>query len=513
MRIIWAVGLMLAATAADAAPSELLKCDGYGGRRGTGESVVRGLAIIATLGILGSPEGDDPSVRLQGRAGAAACTAALTDERVKGNAVRRSEVYLALAIHYLGSDSPQDAIDNAELARQMAVTPEQRPVFDRTIVPSALLVQAYAKLAQGKQDEAEALAALAIAARPYGQLINDYALEIMALTPAISPPEAASLERRLRVLATGPWQRSQKRIAAGDFAGAVADLKMSVALDVAKRPDLVAEATLATAYAVAGKTSDAMTMLDVVKEHSDLAAAGANSAEDEALRVQRADEIVRLARIQLALNRGDVAEAKIIITSQTRWLAPPPLVAAVLANTRAKGVMTPDDPAKLVDNAIVASRKKLIGSDFAQILIARLPRWEDEGDWRRLAKEFDSGKSAVKSERRADRPGTSVSFVTLEGAFADSVSEAALVAISRIAGAAGVDKFAISRTNRFYSGYNRTASYGVSRVGAMVNLQLIDWLKSGDATWESQAGRTLSVADIERDLGSLYPKPVPPAAR
>jgi hypothetical protein len=47
----------------------------------------------------------------------------------------------------------------------------------------------------------------------------------------------------------------------------------------------------------------------------------------------------------------------------------------------------------------------------------------------------------------------------------------------------------------------------------MVNLQIIDWLKSGDAIWDSQAGRTLLVADIERDLGGLYPKPPPPVAR
>ncbi len=501
------LGLLLGATAVEAAPSDLLKCDGYGGRRSGGETAARAVAIIATLGILGSPEADNPGAKLSGSEGAAACGAALIDDRVKNNPVRRGEVLLGMSIHQLEAGLPKAAFETAVLARAVETDPAQKAAFDRTIGVSALVVQAYARLADNDEAAAEALAAQAVAARPYAQSINDHALFIMGLTPAISPAEAAALDRRTRLRSAGAFLRSERRIAAGDWQGASADLRRSVALDTVASPDLVAEAMLATALAANGATAEAEAMLATLKEHSDLAAGGATDAV--AVKVQRADEIARLARIQLALNLGQFADAKLLIAAQTRWLVSPPLVAGVLANARAKGIATVDDPAKLLENAIAAQRKILTSSSFAERLMGRLPRWED--DWPVLARNL-LNKANAKVEVNRERLGTEVIFTPRGDAFADSLTEAALLTIGRMAAEAGTDRFAVVRDARIYGGEGGSGKTAVARQGEVANVQLIGWIKSGDPAWAGQADRALTIADLERDLGGFYPRPVPVAA-
>ena len=502
----WVLGAaVLWAAAAQATPSELLKCDGYGGRRSGGENAARAVAIIATLGILGSPEGDNPSARLSGAEGVAACNAALTDERVKGNPIRRGEVYLALAIHQLDAGTAQAAVENAGLARRVEVDATQRAAFDRTVGASAWLVEAFANLSQGRQDAAEAAAAQAIAARPYGQAVNEFASLVLGLSPAISPAEAAALDRFVRMRRSGSYQRAERRIAAGDWQGATLDLRRSTGLQTGDA-DIVAEAMLATTLAASGANAEADAVLATLKEHSDLAAATGTDAV--AVRVQRADEIAKLARIQLALNRGEVADAKLLIAAQTRWLVSPALVAAVLSNARAKGIVTSDDPAKLRENAKNAQVKLLTSSDFAKRLMGRLPRWED--DWPALSKALLE-KSHVKIETVREHLGTDVFFTPGRDVFADSLSEAALLTVARMAAEAGNDRFAVVRDGRTYGALvNKTA---VARQGEIASAQLIGWIGPKETVWPGQADRAFNVADLERDLGGFYPKPEPVTGR
>lgn len=78
---------LLCADLASAAPSALIRCNGYGRRQMPGEQVGRGILILGTLGLFGSAEADQPAAREAGEAGVRACTKALTDSRTTGNPV------------------------------------------------------------------------------------------------------------------------------------------------------------------------------------------------------------------------------------------------------------------------------------------------------------------------------------------------------------------------------------------------------------------------------------------
>lgn len=193
--------LLIAAAPLAAKPSALLRCDGFGRRDGAATGLARVPALLRSLGLVGSPEADDPRARVQGEAGLAACERALRDGRVRGDPVRRAEILLMRGIRRLERGEPGPAFGDAAAALSVPVTPRDAAIFARTVAVSARLLQAQARLAEGRHAEAEALAEAAIAARPFAPFLLREVLLVLAASPAVSPA-AAELADRARRLTT-----------------------------------------------------------------------------------------------------------------------------------------------------------------------------------------------------------------------------------------------------------------------------------------------------------------------
>ncbi len=215
-RAVLAASLLLVAAPLAAKPSALLRCDGHGRRDGAATGIARVPALLQSLGLLGAGEADDPRARADGEAGLAACERALRDSRVRGDPVRRAEILLMRGIRRLERGEADLAFGDGAAALAVPVRPRDAATFARTVAVSARLLQAQARLAAGRGDEAEALAAAAVAARPFAPFLLREALLVMAASPAVSSAEAGLADRAGRLttratpaLATDPANRGR----------------------------------------------------------------------------------------------------------------------------------------------------------------------------------------------------------------------------------------------------------------------------------------------------------------
>ncbi|KPF77923.1 hypothetical protein IP88_05085 [alpha proteobacterium AAP81b] len=498
---IAALAVLIAAPALAKPPSALLRCDGYGRRVGVGESLARLPLVIGTLGLFGAPEPDNPLAREGGEKGVQACTEALSDARVTGNAIRRAEVRLMRGIRNLEVGSPDAAFADGEAALATALPAEVKPWFDMTLRPSALLLQAHARVAQGRDADAETLALAAAAARPWGWWVPGEAARLLALTPTISPGEAELLERLYRLSAS--TLRAQARERAGDWAGAAADFGALVG--AADKPDVVVQARLAADQALAGNTAGAEATLARVQQQVDELAATAGGtdrkAQDAASQVARADELTQLARAQLALVAGQPDDAKAILLGRSRWLAPAPIAAAVIANVQAKVVpgSLAFDPAKLRGDAATVARTALVGKEATGLKAVGWPRWEDPDVAAGYGKDLATRPAVVKVERVRDGGATEVSI--FRNAAVDTQAEALLLLAARIATEQGATRFAVIA---------RGLSFGAGRQGMTGNLGRLTIVTPRDKLWAGQEDRAIEVAAVEAALAPRFPAPANP---
>ncbi len=501
VRAVLAAALLGSTAPALAAPSALIRCDGYGRRVGDGEAVARGLVVLGTLGILGSAERDQPTARETGEKGVAACTEAMGDLRVTGNPVRRAEVHLARGIRYFEVGNLDLAWDDAEAILAMEVPPAVRPSYDRTLGVSAQLLQANVRLAQNKSAEAETLALAAAARRPWGTFAAEEALRILMVSPAITPGEARLLERHFRL-----WPgtlRAGAREAAGDWAGAASDTVAVIKTRI--EGDELLEARAAANLALAGDAAGAEAALKAVRQRIDeLAAKAAGTdaaAQAAAQKVARADELVQLARAQLAIAAGKLDDAKAVLGGRERWLAPAPIVAAVIANAQAKlgagGIGSLGlDPVKLRADALAVRMADFAGKKRASFMMVAWPRWEAPEVQTGLGKDIALPVPQVKQE--AVRDGKAFIVGLDRQAYIDTSSEAMLTLAARVTNARGKDQFAVVQRN---------SSLRLPREGMSEALQRWQLIFPGDELWDSQKGRALVAGELLADLAPLFPAP------
>jgi hypothetical protein len=489
-----------------AAPSALLRCDGYGRRVTSGEAVARGLVVLGTLGIMGSAEADQPTARETGEKGIKACTDAMADQRVTGNPVRRAEVFLARGIRHYEVSNLDAAHADAVSALAVELPPELKTSFDRTLGVSGLLLQAHVRHAQGKADEAETLALAAAAKRPWGNFSIEEALKILMLSPAITPGEAKLLDRHFQ-LWPGPL-RAGAREAAGDWAGAAADY--DVVLQARTEGDELIEARRAAVLALAGNTAGADAALKTVRQRIDELATKASgtdqAAQNAAQKVARADELVQLTRAQLALDAGKLDDVKALLGGRERWLAPAPIVAKVIANAQAKlgsgGIGSLSlDPAKVIADALQTRVTDISGKKRASFMMIAWPRWEDGDVGADFGKDIALPAPQVKQEPVRD--GKAQQAGLTRAGFVDTSGEAMLVLASKLAGAKGKPAFAIIQRN---------SSLRLPREGLSEAFQRWHLVYPGDALFETQKGRAINALDIDSEIAPMYPKP-PPVAR
>ncbi|WP_164155690.1 ATP-binding protein [Sandarakinorhabdus rubra] len=501
LRACVVAAMMLAAAPALADPSALIKCDGYGRRQTPGEQVGRGILILGTLGLFGSAEKDMPSARLTGDAAIAACTEALTDQRTTGNPVRRAEVLMMRGVRQFEMGRFEEAIADARAARSIELTPLVRAHFDRNVGPATVMLEAFARLSQNNQAEAERLAFQAANARPNGTFLAEEALRIMALTPEVPADERQLLDRLSRLLPN--VRQSQHLEGAGEWPAAAATMQQLVS--IASKPGVVLLARQAAVQALAGDTAGAEATLARVGQDIDELAAKAGgtdqAAQTAAQQVARADELVQLAKAQIALNKGDVEAAKGFLAGRPRWLSPASLTAAVIANVQAKGgagAAPGVDPAKIRADATKVARDGLTGKGVLNLLVTLLPRWEDPD----VAQDFgkDMLPTAKTMQPKPARDGAATLISTARLAALDTSTEALLVAAARASAAKGQDRFAIMLNLILPT---------TARPGLSTRLGIMEYVTPADPLFAAQANRALKVADIEAALGGQYRVPEP----
>jgi hypothetical protein len=502
-------GALLAATAAPAlaAPSALIKCDGYGRRQTPGEQVGRGILILGTLGLFGSAERDQPSARLKGDEAIAACTEALTDSRTTGNPVRRAEVLLMRAGRQFEMGRFEEAVADARAARSVELTPLVRAHFDRNIGAATIMLEALARLSQGRQAEAEQLAFQAANARPMGTFLTEEALRIMQITPLITPDEQALLDRMWRLM---PNVRPASHFeGAGDWKASAASLTQLVAMS--SKPGVVLLARHAAVQALAGNNEGAAATLARVAQDLDELAAQAQTMTAEKAQTAReqissADELVVLAKAQLALNAGNVEAAKGHLAGRTRWLAPALIAAPIIANVQARagagagaGAAPGVDPAKLLADAAKVRRDGLTGKGVLNLATLLLPRWEEPDVAQDLAKTMLPSSKLMQP--KPVRDGAATSIITVRTLALDTAHEALLLAAARAAAAKGQDRFAVLLQFNLPS---------AAREGLASRLGMIEYVTPADKLFAGQENRALKVADVEAGLGERYRVPEPP---
>jgi tetratricopeptide (TPR) repeat protein len=496
-------GALLAATAAPAlaAPSALLRCDGYGRRQTPGEQVGRGLLILGTLGLFGSAEADNPGAREAGDKGIAACTEALTDSRTTGNPVRRAEVLLMRGVRQFEMGRFDEALADARAARSVELTPLVRAHFDRNIGAATVMFEAFIRLSQNNQAEAEKLAFQAANARPNGTFLTEEALRIMALTPEVTPEERQLLNRLWWLL---PNVRNSLHLeGAGEWQGAAGSMKTLVAM--LQKPGVVILARQAAVQALAGDNEGAQATLAKVGQDLDELAAKAGgtdqAAQTAAQQVARADEMVQLAKAQLALNQGKIEEAKGFLAGRPRWLSPAALTATVIANVQAKagpGAVPGLDPAKIRADSIKVGRDSVTSKGVLGLLVTMLPRWEDADEPQQFGKAMLP--AAKTMQPKPVRDNTATGITTGRSAALDTTTEALLVAAARATAAKGQDRFAILLN---------FIVPATGRPGLISRVSMLEYVTPGDALFAAQESRAIKVADIEAALGAQYRAPVP----
>ncbi|OYU15632.1 MAG: hypothetical protein CFE37_04730 [Alphaproteobacteria bacterium PA4] len=507
IRLALTAALLASTTPVLAAPSALLRCDGFGRRVSTGESVARGLVILGTLGLFGSAEADNPAARETGDKGIQACTDAMADQRVTGNPIRRAEVFLARGFRHYEMGHFAAAEEDAKTAQTMVVPDPAKPAFDRTVGVSALLLQALIRTAENKPEEAETLALAAAARRPWGNFTIEQALTVLMLSPTISPGEAKLLDRHFQL-----WpgsMRAQAREAAGDWAGAASDYAAVIKARV--EGDEVLEARRAAVLALAGDTAGAEAAVKAVRQRIDELATKAsgtdNAAQVAGQKVARADEMVQLARAQLALLAGRTDDAKAVLAGRERWLAPAPIVARVIANAQAKlgnsGIGSLSlDPAKVLADARAVKLNDLSGKKIVGLMMIAWPRYEDIDKANDFGKDIALPVPQVKQETARDGATLKIGLQR-EGA-TDTGNEAMLVLAANVAATRGAAEYAIVQRN---------SSLRLPREGLSDAFQTWQIVFPTDALWESQKGRSISIAAVQAELAPQFPAPPPVAKR
>jgi hypothetical protein len=496
-RLAIAGALLLSAAPALAAPSALLKCDGYGRRQTPGEQLGRGLVILGTLGLFGSAEADNPSAREAGEKGITTCTEALTDSRTTGNPVRRAEVLMMRGVRQFEMGRFDDAIADARAARSMELTPLVLAHFDRNIGPATVMLEAFARLSQNNQAEAEKLAFQAANARPNAHFLTEEALRIMALSAEITADERLLPNLRPALNLEG----------AGEWPAASASIKTLVA--AISKPGVVILSHFAAVQALAGDSKSAEdTLAQVMQDIDELAAKAGGTdqaAQTAAQQVARAHEMVQLAKAQIALNQGKLEEAKGFLTGRPRWLSPPSLTAQIIANVQAKGrpgAAPGVDPAKIRTDATKVARDGVTGKGVLNLLVTMLPRWEEPGEVQEFGKAMTPPSKLMQPKPARDGAATSIASTRVSAL--DTATEALLVAAARATAAKGQDRFAIL-VNFIVP--------GTGREGLTSRVSVLEYATPADAGFAAQETRAIKASDIETALGSQYRAPDPAAKR
>lgn len=332
---------------ADDEGSGYVRCDGRPSSMGAGEMAARLLVIMATSGLAGGGEQADPGKRVDGKAGVAACDEALTTEK---DAIRRVELTLARSVHNVEADDYEAALADARSIKEVAGEEALDRGFRKSLLASAMELEALALAGLGRPEEAEAAALKMADIAPYDILNQQRASPYIGLTPEMTPEKAAYLDRYVRILPGALLKRSILREWAGDFAGAAKDIDsliqvQSYFVDEDERHK-AAPPFLTARRAVALMLAGDMAQSNAVAEATRAKIEGmikSGEAVNEHVAVSQAEEQLAFQAIGRQLAEGKALQARAVFAARSRWTYVSAAAVAVMAERLRDGA----DPAEL----------------------------------------------------------------------------------------------------------------------------------------------------------------------
>lgn len=353
-----AVAVMAAApvgaTAAEKPGSVFVQCDGLPAGDSIGDLLGAIVVITMTAGLAGSSEQADSDKILKGDAGAQACDTAAVGETLEE---RRAQLRLAKAVHRIEANRFDEAIADARSLAEVAPKKAVEPGFKRGLALSAMEIEGYALVRQGKMAEAQAMGLRMYDASPYDLMNLLRASRLVLMSPDRSPATDRFWDEASRLL---PDLLGGARLEAdewaGDFAGAAADLQAFVDLtdgflkdkDDHYFPD--SHARIALSHMLAGNTAASEAAAEAARKAID-----ANvQANKRANQTSKGQELLDLQAIAKLHAEGKLVEARRAFGARSRWLAPSVPVSAELTRRLREGAAPSElvgalalDPAKI----------------------------------------------------------------------------------------------------------------------------------------------------------------------
>jgi hypothetical protein len=226
----WPGALALVAALALTAPASAreasvwVKCDGLAKPEGAGVTLGRLVAITATMGIAGAPEGSTYTPAASGADGVAACTEALASPDLSRWWVRHVSLLRWRAIHRIeAGDSSDAALQDLRAIGALAAQHEADAGYNRSIGLSVKLLEAALLAKKGEQAEANRLAYAVAEERPYATNLVGLAAAIAAVDPTYSADKDRLLTRYLALDPDARRLRAEARDWADDPNGAADD--------------------------------------------------------------------------------------------------------------------------------------------------------------------------------------------------------------------------------------------------------------------------------------------------
>lgn len=516
---------------AHADPSIWVQCDGQPRPEGAATTAARvgAMVFIPIIGLLAAGETGTGTPAAVGQPGVDACTQALADPALAGFWQRHLNILRSRAIHYVEVGDHQSAL--ADLAAMHGVADGQTdsPLLDRTIVVSALLIEAALRARADEIGRARELALQAAEARPYSLPIQQVALGFFYGSATFSDDERRLMMRQISYDPTAALRLPFRLDQTDDVQGAADGWEAALAandhmtvpgLDARmgwapeEGPDGYTLLRAAIAMARAGRNQRAIELAELSDQKLGAGDAGAGDgdamssvveATEEAEAADTSDNLAAARRAQvraqvadtlatsaapyrplmqawLAVGRGDDAAALAIVQANFERLPKAMATADLLRRLQQNPTLGPQVPEFLIQAAVAGARP-----DPAQRYTE-----VDLEDWIRALPQFERvdggaryrpGRSVGYSERETDEGYTRITY---SGGAVYAGPEMLLLRASELAQERGYDSFLVYSFQRPHM--------EVTFFNAAAPLDSV----------AARASRGVVAADVIANLGPIY---------
>lgn len=301
-----------------------LRCDGRPNNITDAESFARLLGAITLLGLFApTPEAPDPSKRLFGERGVAACSKLLDDPKEETNGLRRLPLILARAIHHIETKDYDAALADTGKAQaeSEALGLADNPYFERSLGLSIDLLRSRALFMKGDAEGARKAGLADMTAMPFTLYAGLASSSYAPFNRSMSEEEDRYLQTMQHL--TGVWGAAYaaRLEEVGRFSEA-ARIRDDVIVTFEKLStqdkDTGPLIHAAIAHGLAGDWAGAQGLADRAQRNFDERRAAGKPENDSTTLIEALDFFGILKMI----HEGKLDEARRNFAARSRWLAP-----------------------------------------------------------------------------------------------------------------------------------------------------------------------------------------------